>query len=557
MTSSNPSILVVEDDDIFQMIYQASLGERCQRLVCVKSLTEAREHIVTGAAAFDLVILDNQLGDGEGIALVGQIKCAFPYCAVLMVSGNADADFLLRAFDSGIDDYMIKPVNYDLLWQKIGSMVQRFALQRLADEQQLALRHWKDAAEREQALASYLYDGFLRYTSESSSFLQVWIQSSDSFSGDCILQFAGLDGSQYIMVADAMGHGLAAAVSLMPLIRIFADKARKATPLTQMLYAMNDAGNSLLPDDRFVAAALIRLSPASREAEVWNGGLPPILVTDKQGNIFTRCHSMHMPLGILDKFQFDAKPQTVSIDENTLLIAFTDGMIETPDDAGQCLTDTRIAALVAQDVMQLSAIKHMVTTQLRHPDDDISVGVVDCGALLSHGSRDGLLGNNLEQASQLTCHYRLCGHALANTDVPGQVARMLRMQSLSTHLIQTVFTVLTELYVNAIEHGVLDLDSRLKDEPDGFLQFYTEKETRLQQLTEQHFVDIEIAWDASKRVLRLTISDSGRGVDWTTSEEDGQSKSHGRGLSLVRQLTSSFTIVPPGNQFIAVFSGVS
>jgi serine phosphatase RsbU (regulator of sigma subunit) len=362
-----------------------------------------------------------------------------------MVSGNAESDFLLRAFDSGIDDYMIKPVNYDLLWQKIGSMVQRFALQRLADEQQLALRHWKDAAEREQALASYLYDGFLRHTSESSSFLQVWIQSSDSFSGDCILQFAGLDGSQYIMVADAMGHGLAAAVSLMPLIRIFADKARKATPLTQMLYAMNDAGNSLLPDDRFVAAALIRLLPASREAEVWNGGLPPILVTDKQGNILTRCNSMHMPLGILDKFQFDAKPQTVSINENTLLIAFTDGMIETPDQAGNCLNDTSIAALVAQDATQLSAIKHMVTTQMKHPDDDISVGVVDCGALLSHGSDDSLRDNRLDQESQLTCHYRLCGQALANTDVPGQVARMLRMQSFSTHLIQTVFTVLTEL----------------------------------------------------------------------------------------------------------------
>ncbi|MFD1691395.1 hypothetical protein ACFSHR_07155 [Azotobacter chroococcum] len=47
-----------------------------------------------------------------------------------------------------------------------------------------------------------------------------------------------------------------------------------------------------------------------------------------------------------------------------------------------------------------------------------------------------------------------------------------------------LYTVLAELYSNALEHGVMGLDSSLKRDAQGFAEYYRERRTRLANLYE-------------------------------------------------------------------------
>src|SRR5690606_36261357 len=47
----------------------------------------------------------------------------------------------------------------------------------------------------------------------------------------------------------------------------------------------------------------------------------------------------------------------------------------------------------------------------------------------------------------------------------------------------SLYTILSELYSNALEHGVLGLDSRLKETPEGFADYYQQRQQRLGEVT--------------------------------------------------------------------------
>ena len=48
---------------------------------------------------------------------------------------------------------------------------------------------------------------------------------------------------------------------------------------------------------------------------------------------------------------------------------------------------------------------------------------------------------------------------------------------------QQLYTVFSELFSNSLDHGILGLDSGLKQTADGFARYYLERESRLAELT--------------------------------------------------------------------------
>lgn len=102
-------------------------------------------------------------------------------------------------------------------------------------------------------------------------------------------------------------------------------------------------------------------------------------------------------------------------------------------------------------------------------------------------------------------------------------------------------SVLSELYSNALEHGVLGLDSRLKRDVQGFANYYQERARRLVVLAEG-FVRIDLKVEPSGAGGRLTIEvrDSGAGFDVqrVLSRPSHEQQLSGRGLNLVQRLGS-------------------
>ncbi|HKS11644.1 MAG TPA: ATP-binding protein, partial [Pseudomonas sp.] len=123
--------------------------------------------------------------------------------------------------------------------------------------------------------------------------------------------------------------------------------------------------------------------------------------------------------------------------------------------------------------------------------------------------------------------------------VPHLLQSLQRIEGLRP-LAGALYSVLTELYANALEHGVLGLDSGLKCDADGFARYYSERDRRL-ALQVGGFVCIEFKVEPHDGGGRLSIEvrDSGDGfnVDRVLSQVAGSHGFSGRGLQLVQRLS--------------------
>jgi len=114
-----PVVLVVEDDEVLHTLVAAMLESEPLDLVFEAD----------GAAAFarvssvgpDLVLMDVMLPGGDGVALTEQIKSTPDLAAipVVMLSGEARLDTLVRSMEAGAADFIVKPFTRESLLAKI------------------------------------------------------------------------------------------------------------------------------------------------------------------------------------------------------------------------------------------------------------------------------------------------------------------------------------------------------------------------------------------------------------------------------------------------------
>ena len=161
-----------------------------------------------------------------------------------------------------------------------------------------------------------------------------------------------------------------------------------------------------------------------------------------------------------------------------------------------------------------------------------------------------------EQAfSKLPFHLRLEATAeeLKHTD---PVVEMLDVVSqicgLSDHR-SVMFLLLSEVYNNALDHGILKLDSSDKDGDDGFMDYYFKRQDALSALT-QGDITINAEYQPNGNRIIFTITDSGDGFDMSsTSDNTVNDKEHGRGLSLLAELAESIEYSDKGNEVRVVY----
>ncbi len=73
------------------------------------------------------VILDVQMPGGGGLSLLSKLK-ADPKTRnlpVMMLTGERNAETVLKAMDAGADDYMVKPFLPDALLERVSRLVQK------------------------------------------------------------------------------------------------------------------------------------------------------------------------------------------------------------------------------------------------------------------------------------------------------------------------------------------------------------------------------------------------------------------------------------------------
>lgn len=544
-------VLIVEDDSMFNQFYSMYADMQGDAYVAVTSLQAAHHALLDlSNPPFDAVLLDNHLTDGQGLSLLPLLVQCSPTSAVIMVSANDDPEFFLTAFEQGVDDYAVKPVNMDLLWVKLRRSVQQRRLKIQATRQQKELEVWIDEEQKEQRLANHIFSSMTQHLQADAEFFRSLVYSTSTFCGDVVLRQKANDNSWYFLLADSMGHGLAAAVSLIPTLEVFQAMSRKALPLSNIVFELNHKLSRQLPADRFVAAVLIRLDPNRNCIELWNGAMPPLLLVDNVNATVTEVRSSNMALGILDDRQIEVSTERFDLRNFQYLIAYSDGVIESEMADGNVLNSQMISSLWLQNAS--SAFETLKTTidQFQRVHDDITAVELNLSSFANQLQSQ----QPTRSDSAFILNFCVRGSNLQSTDLGGLVLNVLSDAGVSQHLCGRAFAVLTELYLNAYEHGVLRLDSSIKQADDGFVRYYEEKEQRSVRLGLNDFVQLDISWDSVAERLDIKVTDSGPGFQHRATSTTDDSF-HGRGLQLVASLTTELSFNSSGNQIHVVMNG--
>jgi signal transduction histidine kinase len=120
-----------------------------------------------------------------------------------------------------------------------------------------------------------------------------------------------------------------------------------------------------------------------------------------------------------------------------------------------------------------------------------------------------------------------------------------------------LYSVLAELYSNALEHGVLGLDSSLKCNAEGFAEYYLQRSDRLAQLREGYVrFHLQLVPESAGGRLTVRVEDSGAGFDGQAilQQQLRVDRLCGRGLALVRQLSERCTWSEDGRGVSVEFS---
>ena len=115
-------VLVLEDDAALRAVLRDFLSLMHYQVLEAADLASFRT--LAGAEKFDLLLLDLNLPDGDGLALLRELA-ANGDTAVFVVSGRCDEQSRLQALEAGADDYIVKPFNARELEFRIRNFLRR------------------------------------------------------------------------------------------------------------------------------------------------------------------------------------------------------------------------------------------------------------------------------------------------------------------------------------------------------------------------------------------------------------------------------------------------
>jgi len=100
--------VIVDDHRVLAELLTAALSTTDEVAVVESVGTAAGAIDRVGAVQPDVVILDYDLPDADGVSVVSAIKSACPRCRVLMLTSYTDPIVLSEAFDAGCDGFVTK-----------------------------------------------------------------------------------------------------------------------------------------------------------------------------------------------------------------------------------------------------------------------------------------------------------------------------------------------------------------------------------------------------------------------------------------------------------------
>ena len=119
------NVLVIEDDNRIANLVERALAEDGHRVVVSDNGREGAGMLLSGQ--FDAALLDIFLPEMDGFEVLEQVRAKHCKTPILILTAVDAVPKILRAFDLGADDYLVKPLILEILLARVGAIAKRVA----------------------------------------------------------------------------------------------------------------------------------------------------------------------------------------------------------------------------------------------------------------------------------------------------------------------------------------------------------------------------------------------------------------------------------------------
>ncbi|VVP23458.1 Chemotaxis response regulator protein-glutamate methylesterase [Pseudomonas fluorescens] len=537
------TILIAEDSAADRMLLSSIVRRQGHEVLTAANGAEAVEAFRQQRP--QLVLMDAMMPVMDGFEAAQQIKALAgeTLVPIIFLTSLSESEALARCLEAGGDDFLAKPYNQVILAAKIKAMDRLRRLQATVLQQRDQIARHHDYLLNEQRVAKAVFDKVAHSGCLNAANIRYLQSPYALFNGDLLLAAYTPAGDMHVLLGDFTGHGLPAAVGAMPLAEVFYGMTAKGYGLAETLREMNAKLKRILPVDMFCCATMLCLSFQRRSVEVWNGGMPDGYLHSIASGERTPMTARHLPLGVLSAQTFDDRTEVFPMALGDRVFLLSDGVIDTCDASEQLFGVERLQRVFAAN---------------REPDalfEEIGQALRDFGG----ETRDdvSMVEISLLESSQLIAPVPVYSDSGQSCPLDWSVSFEFRAQTLKRfnplpYLLQlllevhglraqsgALYSVLAELYSNALEHGVLGLDSSLKRDVSGFTRYYQQRNTRLDELQDGFVrVHLQVMPQGEGGCLVIRVEDSGKGFDVgrVLARPVDPVRLSGRGVSLIRQL---------------------
>lgn len=116
-------ILVVEDDQDLNRIITKSLRDRGYDVTSAVDGLDALEK--TEGVKFDMILTDIMMPKMDGFELAESIRAVDREIPIVFMTAKDDKPSKMLGYSIGVDDYIVKPFDIDILIMKIGTILRR------------------------------------------------------------------------------------------------------------------------------------------------------------------------------------------------------------------------------------------------------------------------------------------------------------------------------------------------------------------------------------------------------------------------------------------------
>jgi len=488
-----PSILVVDPSESNRLFLKLLLESHDYHVIESNSGEQGAKFFEEYSP--DLIIAEQNLPFMSGLDFVTRIKQheakTDRFTPIFIVTASDDIRATEKMLAAGANDFLQKPYLESLLIAKLASLFHTIDIYEALRASKKSVAELNKELEMEQYAAEKIFDKFVNGPVAKVVGVNAKLSSASIFNGDVFLSAIAPSGNLFTLLGDFTGHGLPAAIGAIPVAESFYSMVQKGLSLQMIVKVINDKLKAFLPVHIFFGCIAVEVSPNRKSLRILNAGMQPALVLNPKTREVTEFSSSIVPLGVLASANLNTDFQMMSVDGSEFVVFYSDGVVEAKNDQDEMFGVERVKETLLNHSVDL---EYLFQTSKAFAageafDDDVSLICIDVKKVLlapEQANADGLERVAIPvDVGSWKKHFCFDSISLKSSDriVETIVESIMLTLPIIKHK-EALFIIVAELMSNMVEHGILKLDSKLKQEKNGHSKYLQKKQLGLESLTD-------------------------------------------------------------------------